>query len=108
MGGLESSILWVARFTLSTQGIDTGDILLVRTVDVAGARNVSELRKLGGPEPDRIAGRRVLQYVMVTGKLPPRRSQTEAEGLQYFTMHPAILDTLNERLSCKERGLRAV
>jgi hypothetical protein len=36
--------------------------------------------------------------VLETGKLPPRRSQTEAEGRQYFTMHPVLVDALNRRL----------
>jgi hypothetical protein len=41
----------------------------------------------------------VLRYVLTTGKLPQRRSQTEGEGLQYFTMHPILLGTLNRRLA---------
>ena len=78
-------------------GIDTGDILLVRTVDVSGARNVNELRNLVDQSQIELLGE-VLQYVLMTGKLPPRRSQAASEGLQYFTMHPVLVDALNRRL----------
>ena len=92
---------------LIDSGIDTGDILLVRTADVSSAAKVSELRNLVDRSQIELLGE-VLQYILATGKLPKRRSQTEAEGLQYFRMHSAILDRLNERLSRKERGIRAV
>jgi folate-dependent phosphoribosylglycinamide formyltransferase PurN len=82
---------------LIDSGIDTGDILLVREADVTGARNVSEVRKLVDESQVELLGE-VLRYVLETGKLPPRRSQTEAEGRQYFTMHPVLVDALNRRL----------
>jgi folate-dependent phosphoribosylglycinamide formyltransferase PurN len=83
---------------LIDSGIDTGDILLVRKVDDSSARNVSELRNLVDQSQIELLGE-VVRYVLKTGKLPQRRSQTEAEGLQYFTMHPTLLDALNRRLS---------
>jgi len=79
-------------------GIDTGDILLVRQVEISGATNVSQLRNLIDQSQIVLLGE-VVQYVLKTGQLPPCRSQTEAEGLQYFTMHPALVDTLNRRLA---------
>jgi len=82
---------------LIDSGIDTGDILVVRTVDVSSARNVSEMRNLVDQSQIELLGE-ALQYVLRTGKLPQRRSQTEAEGLQYFTMHATLRDALNERL----------
>ena len=42
---------------LIDSGIDTGDILVVREVDIAGGGNVGEIAQAGGPKPDRIAGR---------------------------------------------------
>ena len=80
-------------------GIDTGDILLVRKVDVSSARNVSELRNLVNQSQIELLGEVVL-YVLKIGKLPQGRSQTESEGLQYFTIHPTLLDALNRRLAC--------
>jgi len=82
---------------LIDSGIDTGDILVVRQVDVAGARNVGEVRKLVDQSQIELLGE-VLRYVLTTGRLPQRRSQTEAEGLQYFTVHPVLVDALNRRL----------
>jgi methionyl-tRNA formyltransferase len=83
---------------LIDSGIDTGDILVVREVDVSSSRNVSEVRKLVDQSQIELLGE-VLRYVLTTGKLPQRRSQTEGEGLQYFTMHPILLGTLNRRLA---------
>jgi folate-dependent phosphoribosylglycinamide formyltransferase PurN len=83
---------------LIDSGIDTGDILLVREVDVAGGRNVGELRKLVDEGQIELLGE-VVRCVLKSGKLPPRRSQTASEGLQYFTMHPVLVEALNRRLS---------
>jgi folate-dependent phosphoribosylglycinamide formyltransferase PurN len=83
---------------LIDSGIDTGDILLIRKLDVSSARNVSELRNLVDQSQIELLGE-VVRYVLKAGKLPPRRSQTEAEGLQYFTMHPTLLDALHRRLA---------
>jgi methionyl-tRNA formyltransferase len=79
-------------------GIDTGDILLTREVDVSDATNAGELRSLVDQSQIELLGE-VLQYVLMTGKLPPRRSQAASEGLQYFTMHPVLVDALNQRLA---------
>jgi folate-dependent phosphoribosylglycinamide formyltransferase PurN len=87
-------------------GIDTGDILLVRTVDASEARNVSELRRLVDREQIQLLGE-VVQYVLANGKLPPRRAQKADEGLQYFTMHPALVERLNERLDGQSNAVEA-
>jgi len=81
-------------------GIDTGGILITHEVDVSSARNVGELRHLVDQSQIALLGE-VLQYVLRTGVLPPRRSQTASEGLQYFTMHPVLVDALNRRLGGK-------
>jgi folate-dependent phosphoribosylglycinamide formyltransferase PurN len=83
---------------LIDSGIDTGDILLIREVDVSDATNVSELRNLVDQSQIELLGE-VVNYVLKAGELPPRRSQAEAEGRQYFTMHPTLLEVLNERLA---------
>jgi formyl transferase-like protein/prenyltransferase/squalene oxidase-like repeat protein len=79
-------------------GIDTGDILIVREVDTSRAGSIAELRKLVDQAQIALLGE-VVQYILREGKLPPRRSQTAAEGLQYFRMHPALVDKLNARLA---------
>ncbi len=79
-------------------GIDTGDILIVREVDTSRAGNIAELRKLVDHAQIELLGE-VVQYILREGKLPPRRSQTADEGLQYFRMHPALVDKLNGRLA---------
>jgi hypothetical protein len=66
-------------------------------VNVSRAGSISELRKLVDQSQIEWLGE-VLRYVLKTGKLPQRRSQAEAEGLQYFTMHPVLVDALNRRL----------
>jgi len=81
-------------------GIDTGDILITREVDVASARSIGEVRHLVDQSQIALLGE-VLQFVLSNGKLPARRSQTAAEGLQYFAMHPVLVDALNRRLSGK-------
>ena len=78
-------------------GIDTGDILLVRTVDASEARDISELRRWVDREQIQLLGE-VVKYVLRGGKMPPRRAQRAYEGLQYFRMHAALLERLNARL----------
>ncbi len=79
-------------------GIDTGDILVTRAVDVSRASNIAELRKLVDASQIELLGE-VVQYILSEGRLPPRRSQTAAEGLQYFRMHPVLVEKLNARLA---------
>ena len=45
----------------------------------------------------------VVQYILSEGRLPPRRSQTAAEGLQYFRMHPVLVEKLNIRRAQQDR-----
>jgi folate-dependent phosphoribosylglycinamide formyltransferase PurN len=79
-------------------GIDTGDILVTRAVDASRASNIAELRKLVDASQIELLGE-VVQYILSEGRLPPRRSQTAAEGVQYFRMHPVLVEKLNTRLA---------
>jgi folate-dependent phosphoribosylglycinamide formyltransferase PurN len=79
-------------------GIDTGDILVTRAVDVSRANNIAELRKVVDESQIELLGE-VVQYILSEGRLPPRRSQTAGEGLQYFRMHPTLAEKLNTRLA---------
>jgi folate-dependent phosphoribosylglycinamide formyltransferase PurN len=81
-------------------GIDTGDILVTRTVDVSRAGNIAELRKLVDESQIELLGE-VVQYILSEGRQPPRRSQTAAEGLQYYRMHPVLVEKLNARLAAQ-------
>ena len=88
-------------------GIDTGDILLVRAVDTSRAADITELRKLVDAAQIELLGE-VIQYILREGRLPPRRSQTAAEGVQYFRMHPALAEKLNARLGAGHRQSAAL
>ncbi|WP_053334302.1 formyltransferase family protein [Gemmatimonas phototrophica] len=75
-------------------GIDTGDILCVRNVDVQGARSLADARKRVDAAQVQLLGE-VLAFTARSGMLPPRFSQQVAQGRQYFRMHPklrAIMD----------------
>ena len=82
---------------LIDSGIDTGDILLVREVDVSGAGNVDAMRDVVDKNQVELLGE-VVRYVVSTGELPPRRAQAAEEGLQYYRMHPDLVNKLNQRL----------
>jgi hypothetical protein len=43
-----------------------------------------------------------VRYVATVGTLPPRRSQTSAEGRQFFRMHSALLDVVERDLASGE------
>lgn len=78
---------------LMDAGIDTGDILCVRRVDVSTARNISELRDLVDEAQLKLLGE-VLRYILLTGKLPETRVQEAEEGVQFFQMHDDLKDHL--------------
>jgi len=82
---------------LIDSGIDTGDILLVREVDVSTAKAVDAMRSLVDKAQVKLLGE-VVHHVMEKGELPPRRAQAAAEGLQYYKMHPDLVNRLNQRL----------
>ena len=82
---------------LIDRGIDTGDIILIQRVDVTGEATVAQAR--GRVNQSQIAQlSEVLRYTLAAGMLPPRKSQSQEAGLQYFTMHPVLVERLNGRL----------
>ena len=78
-------------------GVDTGDILLVREVDVRGARSIEALRRRVDRAQAGILGE-VLRAIVEDARLPERRAQRAGEGRQFFRMHPLLRDMLEERL----------
>jgi methionyl-tRNA formyltransferase len=78
-------------------GIDTGDILCIRTVSVDGVRSVAELRRRVDDAQLALLGE-VVQFVSASGALPPARRQTPAEGRQYFRMHDDLIRLLEHEL----------
>jgi methionyl-tRNA formyltransferase len=79
-------------------GIDTGDILCVRRVDVPEVRSIAELRGRVDDAQIALLGE-VVSYVLATGCLPRRRPQQAAEGIQYFRMHRDLTALLEAELS---------
>ncbi len=78
-------------------GIDTGDIILVETVDAAGADSIGELRDRVDVAQVEALGR-VVRWVIENGKLPPKYAQRADEGRQYFAMHPELRELLEAHL----------
>jgi folate-dependent phosphoribosylglycinamide formyltransferase PurN len=83
---------------LIDRGIDTGDILLIRPIARSGIETVTHLRAIVNQAQIDLLGE-VVRYVLLTGTMPPRRSQTTEQGLQYFSMHPRLIELLNSRLA---------
>jgi hypothetical protein len=80
------------------EGIDTGDIIAVRPVDIARAGSIATLRALVDDAQVELLGEAV-RYVAATGELPPRYPQRSDEGRQFFAMHPEIRRVLEAELS---------
>jgi folate-dependent phosphoribosylglycinamide formyltransferase PurN len=74
---------------LIDEGIDTGDILCIREIDVESVRDISTLRQQVDDAQVELLGE-VLRYVASTGQLPPRREQKSEEGRQYFVIHAEL------------------
>ena len=82
---------------LIDRGIDTGAIILVRRVDVTGEESVAKAReRVNQAQIAELS--EVLRYAIAAGQLPPLVAQSREAGLQYFTMHPALVERLNQRL----------
>jgi methionyl-tRNA formyltransferase len=79
-------------------GIDTGDILCVRTVNVRGVGSIADLRRRLDDAQVALLGE-VVRFVLATGRLPARRPQQPEEGVQYFRMHPELTAFLQAELS---------
>jgi hypothetical protein len=78
-------------------GIDTGDILCERVVDVEAAVNIAQLRDLVDRAQIELLGE-VVRFIVRSGALPPRRSQRLEEGMQFFRMHQDLAHPLETEL----------
>jgi hypothetical protein len=79
-------------------GIDTGDLLLVRTVDVAGCDSIAALRaRVDAAQLEALAA--TLAYVAASGELPRRYPQPRDLGRQYFPMHADLKAILERKLA---------
>ena len=78
-------------------GIDTGDILCVRAVNVNDGVNIPQLRTLVDRAQIELLGE-VVRFIARSGALPPHRSQQPEEGVQFFRMHPDLARVLETEL----------
>lgn len=80
------------------EGVDTGDVLCVRTVPIDGCGSIAELREAVDEAQLDLLGD-VVGWIGATGELPPRRPQAADEGRQYFALHPDVRRILERRLA---------
>ena len=73
-------------------GIDTGDIILVETVDAAGADSIGELRDRVDVAQVEALGR-VVRWVIENGKLPPKYAQRARRGTTVLRDAPRVART---------------
>jgi len=78
-------------------GVDTGDIIMFRDVDAAGATDIQALRDRVD-DAQVIALGEVVRWVLEHGALPPACPQAHESGRQYFAMHDALRAVLNAYL----------
>jgi folate-dependent phosphoribosylglycinamide formyltransferase PurN len=78
---------------LIDEGIDTGDIVCTREVDIRGVRTIAELRERVDTEQLELLGR-VLRWILGTGRLPEVRRQAREEGVQHHRMHRELASQL--------------
>lgn len=78
-------------------GVDTGDIILFRGVDPAGAGDIEALRHRVD-EAQVVALGEVVRWAAEHGALPPARAQRADDGRQYFVMHDALRALLASHL----------
>lgn len=79
-------------------GIDTGRILATRTVEMDGTRSVADARARVDAAQVELLGD-VVHYVQQAGSLPPGRDQAAPDGVQFFTMHDALKDLVDQKLA---------
>ncbi len=82
---------------LIDDGVDTGDILCCRFVETAGTTSIQQLRDRVDNEQLALLGE-VIGFVADTGTLPPRLTQEQAQGRQFFRMHAALRTALEKHL----------
>jgi len=82
-------------------GIDTGDIVCVRPVDVTVCQSIAELRDIVDRAQLALLGE-VLRLILETGLVPPRRRQAALEGIQFFRLHPELASVLELEMTHRE------
>jgi folate-dependent phosphoribosylglycinamide formyltransferase PurN len=87
---------------LIDDGIDTGDIIIIRPVDASHVDSTASLRALVDDAQIDLLGE-VVRYVASTGESPPRYPQDASDGRQFFTMHPEIRRVLETELDGRSR-----
>jgi folate-dependent phosphoribosylglycinamide formyltransferase PurN len=88
---------------LIDQGIDTGDIIIVRPVDASGATDIASLRASVDAAQTKLLGE-VVRYVVSTGELPPHQPQRVEDGCQFFVMHDDLRRRLDAELTTRDAG----
>jgi folate-dependent phosphoribosylglycinamide formyltransferase PurN len=78
-------------------GIDTGDIICVRTSDTTDAHSITDLRARVDADQIGLLGE-VIHWIENAGTLPAHRPQRADEGVQFFTMHEDLRAVLDEEL----------
>jgi len=93
--GREETVGLGVTLHIMDRGIDTGPIAITRRVPIRRGDDVERLRKRFEPVMVELMmeGVRALRDARL-----PLREQTEAEGRQYFVMHPRLYDVVRERL----------
>ncbi len=83
---------------LIDEGIDTGDVLLVREVSRESCNSIQALRRdIDTAQRELLA--EVLEYIAKTGSPPPSYRQESESGTQYFAMHPDLQRILTDELA---------
>jgi hypothetical protein len=77
-------------------GIDTGPILAMRQIDIAGCRSIAALREIVDRAQLALLGEIVA--TIVAGELPEALTAAEPPGPQYFRMHQDLAAILEARL----------
>lgn len=78
-------------------GIDTGDIIQTRHIDIDDCSSIAALRaKMDKAQLEFLA--ETVRDILDNGHAPERKPQKLDEGHQYFTMHPDLKAILEERL----------
>jgi folate-dependent phosphoribosylglycinamide formyltransferase PurN len=83
------------------KGVDTGDILRVRKVEIASNESIKQIRERFEPIMCREMVAACLDYL--EGKLQ-RIPQKQKDGRQYFVMHPRLIELAESKLKSQTPG----
>jgi methionyl-tRNA formyltransferase len=81
------------------KGVDTGDILRVRHVDIQPGESISQLRDRIESQMSQELASACFDYL--NGEFD-RKHQNAEEGKQYFIMHPRLIDLVAKKLKFPE------